>query len=170
MRGGQPFGAAHIGSAAEQVGGNADDDVIGGDRNVFLRAAGEQVRQIDRRHAEQDAELVFGDSLVDQELVPLRAALFEVAERLGAVELGGAFACFQAFLDEVEHVFLNLDDDIQQADSFLRGADRDVAVRRVGQQRHGDVVVVEDRRIERRFRRFESRGGSGPRSRAPRPG
>ena len=50
----------------------------------------------------------------------------------------------------------------KQADSLLRGANRDVAIRGVGQQRYGYVVVVKDRRIERGFGRFNCPAEAAP--------
>src|SRR3954447_24699871 len=79
LSGCQAFGAAHVWSSAEQIGRDADHDVRRRNRNISFWTAGEQIGEIDCGHAEQNAELILGNSLIDQKLVPLRAALFQIA-------------------------------------------------------------------------------------------
>ncbi len=104
---------------------------------------------------------------VDQELISLRAALLQVAERLSAIEIRGAFSSLEPFLDELQHLFLNVNDDVQQPNSLLRRTDIHVVGRRIGQERYDGVVVVEDRGIERVFGREDGTAEPTPKIEFP---
>src|SRR5829696_1035802 len=80
----------------------------------------------------------------------LRAALLQIALGLGPIELDGG-AGLQSFLNGPQDVFLNSDNNVEQADSLLCCAYNNVAICRVGQERYGDIVIIEDGCIERSF-------------------
>ena len=85
--------------------------------------------QIDRGHAQQGAQAVFGLPLVDLQLSDGGLVLLQVAQGLVQVQLGLAVARLVAIFDVVQDAALQFHVGLQQGDPFLVGAHRDVVLR-----------------------------------------
>ncbi len=155
---------AHIGSAAQQVGRDADGRR--GRRARDLRRAPESRLQVARRHAEQEAQQVLRATEPQFQAGDRRLGVAQQCFRLLHVELRSR-AEVEARAREFECLFLVLDVLQSIVQPLLERADRRVQRRDVAGQRDQQRVVVEHRPRQVRVGRLDAAPVAAPDVRLP---
>jgi len=137
-----PLGAFHVRPPPEQVRRDTDGD--GDGRGGDAARGAEEIPQVARWHAEQDAERVLGLAPLDFELRDAGLGVGEQCPRLLHVELGRA-ASLEPHGGDLETVALDPHVLLRERDALIEDADLHVRGRDLGDEAHQHVVVVGDR-------------------------